>query len=410
MSDALPRLTTAQAAARLGVKRATLYAYVARGLIASVRGEAGGSTFDPLEIESFAANGSARRARAPGQAMPGRPLMVLDWDLTLLTQDALHFRGVPAAELARRPFEEAVTFFWSGGVPPEPLGAAETQRRPKASPDTDALLGTERSALDRLIVATVLAATQDAHRQELERDAVLRASRGLLKRFAETLNRPASRTAAGTIADSLWLSIAGRAPEPGDIALLNAALVLCIDHDLAASTMAARVAASARADLYGCVIAALGALSGTLHGSVSIAAWELIAETMRTGRPAAALSRQVAAGRGTPGFGHLVYTGEDPRATALFERMRELSHYRDVMQAVDQLRGVVRARLHRDANVDLALAALSVGAGGTHGAAQAVFAIGRTAGWTAHVLDEYSKRPLRLRPESRYRGVPPEST
>jgi citrate synthase len=283
------------------------------------------------------------------------------------------------------------------------------ERPPAASPHAETRLGSEASALDSLIEVTVLAATHDRHRHELTPDVVFPAGWALMERFAESLSAPASRTAARTVPEALWAGIAGRPPEPGDIALLNAALVLCIDHDLAVSTMAARVAASARADLYGCVTAALAALSGTLHGSVSTAAWELITETMRTGRPEPALSRQVAAGRGTPGFGHLIYTAEDPRATALFERMRGLPSYRDVMRAVDHLRALVHGRLRRDANVDLALAALIVGAGGSPGAAQAVFAIGRTAGWTAHVLDEYSKRPLRLRPESRYRGLRPES-
>lgn len=409
MRETLPRLTTAQAAARLGVKRATLYAYVARGLVSSIRGDAGGSTFDPLEIESFAAAGSRRGNREAAGAMPGRPLVVLDWDLTLLTPDGLYFRGVPASELARRSFEEAVSFFWTGEWDLGALAAPGSGRPSSPVPDAGAALGGERGALDTLVLLTVLAATRDARRHDLGTERVVQASWELISLFAEGPGRSASGGAAATVAERLWPRIARRPPEPGDIAVLDTALVLCIDHDLAASTMAARVAASARADLYGCVIAALGALSGTVHGSVSVAAWELIDETMRTGRPEAALSRQVASGHGTPGFGHLIYTGEDPRATALLARMRDLDRYREVIQAVDRLRGVVRARLGREANVDLALAAMVIGAGGPRDAAQTVFAIGRTAGWTAHVLDEYSRRPLRLRPESRYGGVRPKA-
>jgi citrate synthase len=408
MSEPLPRLTTAQAAARLGVKRATLYAYVARGLIASARGEAGGSTFDPLEIESFAATGSRRRTRDAAQVMPGRPLMVLDWDLTLITQDGLYFRGVPASELAHRPFEEAVSFFWTGALDPRRLEGPRPGRSPGSVPDPGGLLGNGRGALDELVLLTLLAATRDTLRRDLGTERVVQASWELMSLFAEGPDPSVKAGSAVTLAGKLWPRIARRPPQAGDIEVLDAALVLCIDHDLAASTMAARVAASARADLYGCVTAALGALSGAVHGSVSVAAWELIDETMRTGRPEAALSRQVAAGRGTPGFGHLIYTGEDPRATALLARMRGLAGYREVIQAVDRLRGVVRSRLGREANVDLALAAMVIGAGGPRDAAQTVFAIGRTAGWTAHILDEYARRPLRLRPESRYGGVPPQ--
>lgn len=338
--------------------------------------------------------------------MPGRPLVVLDWDLTLLTQDGLYFRGVPAGELARRPFEEAVSFFWTGDPAPRTPAGSGRPWGPVAG--AEVLLGGERGALDELVLLALLAATRDARRQDRDTQRVVQASWDLISVFARGPGRSATSGTAATVAEKLWPRIAGRSPEPGDIAVLDAALVLCIDHDLAASTMAARVAASARADLYGCVIAALGALSGTVHGSVSVAAWELIEDTMRTGRPEAALSRQVAAGRGTPGFGHLIYTGEDPRATALLARMRDLAGYRDVIQAVDRLREVVRARLGREANVDLALAAMVIGAVGPRDAAQTVFAIGRTAGWTAHILDEYSRPPLRLRPESRYGGVQPK--
>ena len=409
MTDQLPRLSTAQAAARLGVKRETLYAYVARGLISSARSEAGDSSFDPLEVESFAAARGRGRGDRSTPVMPGRPLMVLDWDLTLLSEDELYFRGVRATELADRwDFEDAVTFFWTGASPPRP-------REPRAEPGTpvrvgETILGSAGGLLERLTLLVIIAGSFDDHRHELAREAVLRAGRRIIALFVDASPLPrnaASAVANDTVAARLWSGITDASPSPGDLALLNAALVLCIDHDLAASTMAARVAASARADLYACVAAALSALSGNLHGSVTLAARDLIAETVRTGRPEAALSRQVAAGRGIPGFGHPVYAKRDPRAAALLSRMRALPRYGRVVGAVDQLASVVGARLGRAPNLDLALAALVIGAGAPPEAAQAVFTIGRAAGWTAHVLDEYAKPALRLRPESRYVGVQP---
>jgi citrate synthase len=404
VSDSAPRLSTAQAAGRLGVKRSTLYAYVARGLLASTPSELGGSSFDPLEVESLAA-GRRRGAGTGSGAMPGRPLMVLDWGLTLLTEDGLYFRGVPAADLADRcDFEHAVTFFWTG-APGSGPPRSEGERIPGPQTAADPRLEGMSRVADRLTMLTLLAASRDAHRADLTPEAVFRAARRLLALFPEALpRRGPARGAEDSFAGGLWARIAGDAPGPGDVALLDAALVLCIDHDLAASTMAARIAASARADLYACVTAALAALSGDAHGSATVAAWNLLTETMRTGRPEAALSRQVAAGHGIPGFGHPVYRGEDPRAAALLRRMRALPRYAAVTHAADRVAGVVRARLGREPNLDLALAAVVVGAGGPPEAAQAVFAIGRTVGWTAHVLDEYEQPALRLRPQSRYVG------
>lgn len=408
-SERAPRLTTAQAAGRLGVKPATLYAYVARGLITSTRNEAGGSSFDPLEVESLAGRRRSGVGAGPGRPMPGRPLMVLDWDLTLLTEDELYYRGVRATDLADRcDFERAVTFFWTGERDDRPADQQRDRILPGRLPRADARLGALTTVADRLMMLALLTASRDDRRSERTRDAVLRAARRLLAAFPHALPPTRSPVADSSLAGALWSRLAPQDPEPGDVALLDAALVLCIDHDLAPSTMAARVAASARADLYSCVTAALAALSGEAHGAVGVAAWELLTETIRTGRPEAALARQVASGHGVPGFGHPVYRSEDPRAAALLRRMRALPRYGAVTHAADRLAGVVRARLQREPNLDLALAALVVGAGGRPDGAQAVFAIGRTAGWTAHVLDEYGQPALRLRPQSRYVGPPPE--
>ena len=111
MSD-LPRLTAEQTAERLGVKLETLYAYVARGLLHRER-TAGGSTFDPLDVEAFA---SARRRRASPTPVrsEGRPLMVIETDFALIDDGELYYRGRPAAELAEEPFEVVARWALTG--------------------------------------------------------------------------------------------------------------------------------------------------------------------------------------------------------------------------------------------------------------------------------------------------------
>jgi citrate synthase len=170
--------------------------------------------------------------------------------------------------------------------------------------------------------------------------------------------------------------------------------------------MAARVAASARAAPHACLAAALATFTGALHGGVGAEAARLLTVTMESGHPERALAQAVAGGHGTPGFGHLIYRDHDPRAETLLGMMRPLPRYARVLDAVDALTRVVRARVERPANIDLALAALAVGADMSAGSGTVLFAIARTAGWIAHIADEYAQQPLRLRPQARYTGDP----
>src|SRR5689334_16150076 len=142
--DALPRLTADQTAERLGVKLETLYAYVARGRLARER-TADGSTFDPLEVERFAAS---RRRRPSGDSghSEGRPLMVIETTFALIEDGELRYRGRPVGELAAEPFETvarwALTDDWDATArfaPAAGLGAARAAAAalPAAAGDRD---------------------------------------------------------------------------------------------------------------------------------------------------------------------------------------------------------------------------------------------------------------------------------
>lgn len=398
-----PRLTTAQAAARLGVKPSTLYAYVSRGLVTSVRGDDGGSTFDALEIEEL--SGSRRRDAAPA-APSGRPLMVIDSDLTLLRDDRLFFRGVPAEELVQRAgFEQAAEMLWgASGTAPFAAPASLRARVRRAT----APLGDARP-VTRLQAGVLVAGADDPFRDDLSPDQVHAAGRRIAAAMVEAIGAPhgddraAEPGADRRIAAGAWRRLADREPEPGDLDLVDAALVLGMDHDLAVSTLAARAAASARAHPYAAVGAALAAFDSALHGAASAAAEHLLREAM-AGDAAESISHALAARHGIPGFGHAVYRRRDPRAELLLARMARLPAYRAPLRAAERLAAVVASRLDRPANVDLALAVLAVGAGFPPGGAQALFALARSAGWIAHAADEYRQAPLRLRAESRYVG------
>jgi citrate synthase len=442
----LPRLTAAQAAARLGVKPQTLYAYVSRGLLSRER-DARGSSFDPIEIEEFASarRPSTSRTTRPGPSgSPGSPLMVLDTDIALIEDDELFLRGMPAAELAlEHSYESVARWLWGepltaggGASAPGAAGAADDPgfvadpAGTLAAREAVDAIGTGATALDRIQVAVPALAVADPTRHDLDPVAVRSAAGRLIagvvaavpgcdparEAFVSTSNsaeRKAGHARASTpkpqesIADALWRALAGRAAVADERRALNAALVLLVDHDLAVSTLAARAAASARATPYAVVSSGLGALDSALHGNASAAASELIGLVLDGTDARTAIAQTVArSGRPAPGFGQPLYSGIDARAAVLLPLVAELPDGAPVVDAVDRLAAEVAAHTGRRPYVDLALAALTTAARMPADAGAAVFAVGRMAGWIAHALDEYEQRPLRLRPRGRYVGPP----
>ena len=190
--------------------------------------------------------------------------------------------------------------------------------------------------------------------------------------------------------------------------MLDAALVLLADHELAASTVAARVAASVRADPYAVVSAGLATVSGTLHGGASLGIEALLDEIDRPERAATVVGDRLRRGERLRGFGHRLYPDGDPRAGFLLARLRATAAGSPRMAVVDALLEATTRRGLPEPNVDLALAALAHVTAMTRGAAEAIFAVARTAGWIAHALEEYD-RNTPIRPRAVYTGPAPGS-
>lgn len=404
----MDELSTREAAERLGVKPETVYAYVSRGLLSSRRAPGGrGSRFDAREVDAL-----ARRHRRPhaaaedGDTPAGTPVRT---GITLIERDRYFFRGVDAAALAAAyGYEEVADWLWTGrltpGVrftaPPEPLAAATAAA---------AALPGHAGPVDRLRAAAVAAAAADPLRFDLDGEAVRATARGLVATLAGALplaGRVHEPTAP--VARRLWARLTALPPDPGFVRCLDTALTLLIDHDLAASTLAARVAASARAHPYAVVSTGLGALDGPLHGAASGLAHRMLAEALARGSAAAVVSDHLRAGRRVPGLGHRLYPGADPRAEALFTLLNAIPPAGAALAAARRIAEITARHVSVRPNVDLALAVLTVSADMPAEAGETVFAVARTAGWVAHALEEYAERPLRMRPSGRYTGPPPE--
>ncbi|HEX4224590.1 MAG TPA: citrate synthase [Pseudonocardiaceae bacterium] len=377
-------LTTAEVARRLEVKPATVYAYVSRGLLNRIPGKRG-SLFAESEVSRLVGGGRESRR-------PANPLGHVATSLSLLADDELYFRGRRATDLATTSTVEAVAqLLWTGELTePEPFTAPR------------ALLDAVRSAIaalpasarltDQLRVAVAVAGAADPLRFDLAPAAVIRAARTLLAVLVDCI-APAPRS--GPLADRLWPALTDQPQPPG---LLNATLILLADHDLAVSTVAARVAASARAHPYAVVSAGLGALDGHYHGTASTQVYRFLAEALAD--PVAALSERLRAGV-VPGFGHRVYQHRDPRAVLLFDLLRAADPDSPVLAAVE----AINAELP---TVDVAIAALMHEYGLRPDAGEAIFAIARTVGWIAHAMEEYREPGLRFRPVGVYIGERPQ--
>ncbi|MFA1538927.1 citrate/2-methylcitrate synthase [Actinomadura monticuli] len=390
------------AAERLGVKPATLYAYVSRGVLRRRRAADGRrSLFDAAQVEELARRGKPRRPPGPGE-------LAIESAITALGADRPYYRGRDVLAMAESgTYEDVAAWLWTGGDGGD--GDAGPWR---AAADGVAAAVAAQSGLpagllplDRLqLIVAALAAT-DPLRHHLDPEGVTATGRALVSGLVEALPAAAA-PAGGGIAERLWSRLCPRPPEPGLLRAFEAAMILLADHELAASTVAARVAASVRADPYAVVASGLGVLGGPLHGGASYGAERLIAEV---GDPASAsrvVGERLRAGERVPGFGHGVYKSGDARFAVLMGLVRSAAPGHERVAAADAVLDEAARRRLPAPNVDFALAALGAVAGLVPGAGEAVFAVARTAGWLAHALEEYGRRGP-LRPRAVYVGPPP---
>jgi citrate synthase len=367
-------LTSEEAAARLGVKVSTLYVYVSRGLLQSHRaGDGRRSLFRVDDVEHL-----ARRSRG-GRSVESR-MAVVTTALTELRTDGPAYRGRPAVELAGTASPESVA---------DLLWEADPGRWEPARLEVPPALATR----DRMPWTVVMVGAQDPLRSDLRPAAVVRAARVVTSTLA---TGPGVELPAGTpLAVRLATTCCRTPPSPEVVDAVRTAMVLLADHELATSTLAVRVAASTRADVYDALLAGLGTLAGPLHGSASRLVLDLLVRAGSDGA-GAALDDALRWQGLVPGFGHGAYPQGDPRCAALLDPVLAL--------AGDSARATVEqvVQLARDAdlpapNIDLAMGALAYCADMPADALPLLFAVSRCTGWVAHYLEELDETPLRFR-------------
>ncbi|MCW1843080.1 citrate synthase family protein [Prosthecomicrobium hirschii] len=396
MHDRDSTLDAEAAAARLGVSRATLYAYVSRGLVRTA-GPAEGPDHDPRrrlynahDIEALV------RRKAVGRRPDTVAATALDWGLPVLASaiteiegGRLSYRGHDAARWAETAsLEDTARLLWGcGEADPfaDPLASA-----PAWDGDLLAVFAalplTERCQVLLPLVAAGRATAwqRDGRRLWPGAAALLRAMAG-----AASGSAPDARPIHEHLGRVWGLDAAGAD-------LVRRVLVLAADHELNASAFAVRVVASTGASLGACLNAGLSALSGPLHGGTTSLVEILFDEVVAAGDAAGAVETRLRRGDGIPGFDHPLYPDGDPRAAALLPHL-------PADRLRDDLAAVMAETAGRLPNIDFALVALRRALGLPRGAALALFAIGRTAGWIAHALEQRRDDKL-IRPRARYVG------
>jgi citrate synthase len=336
----------------------------------------------------------------------------------------LAYRGIDIHELAERSnFEETTYLLWNGRLPSElELREFSSQLALARSLDqriVDMLKTFPTSATPMEVLRTTVSALSfyDADEKDNSHDANVRKAYNLTAQIAmivaiydrirkglEVVPPDRSLTHAGNF---LWM-LNGVKPSETATRTLDVALVLHADHELNASTFAARVIAATLSDIHSAITGAIGALKGPLHGGANEAVMRLLYTIDKAGAdPVDYVKNMLAARQKISGFGHRVYKTEDPRATHL-RRMSEKLGKDSGHPKWYEMSRAIELHINKDkklnANVDFYSASTYATLGIDIDLYTPIFAISRMAGWAAHVIEQLDDNRL-IRPRAEYIGT-----
>lgn len=254
--------------------------------------------------------------------------------------------------------------------------------------------------LQALHLALAFASEADLNAFDLRPEKVAATGARILWVLARALmpSAPMDETLVGTLA---------RGWQVERVELLNAALILSADHELNASAFAARVVASAEANPYAVVTAGLAAVAGFKHGGHIRRVAAFLREIESAGDIHAVTREHLQRGEVISGFGHTLYPDGDPRAALLLTLLNEAFPGHADLALVNTVAAEVEGIIGEAPTIDLALVALQKVLNLPRDAALGIFALGRTAGWVGHAIEQYADGNL-IRPRAAYRGKPPK--
>ena len=334
----------------------------------------------------------------------------------------LAYRGVDIHDLAdKSTFEETCYLLWHGKLPSRPE-LDELKRRLAAERKLDPAIvnlirSFPRNAIPMEVLRTAVSALSayDSEAEKMDHDsnvhkairltaqiAMIVADYDRIRKGKNVVEADPSLSHAGNF---LWM-LNGEKPSRTAEKALDVALILHADHELNASTFAARVIAATLADMHSAVTGAIGALKGPLHGGANEAVMRMLFEIDKNGAdPVEFVKRRLADKKKISGFGHRVYHTEDPRATHLRQMSRDLGQdanpkWYDMSATIEKY---IKNEKHLNANVDFYSASTYTTLGLDVDLFTPVFALSRISGWGAHIIEQLDDNRL-IRPRADYVG------
>jgi citrate synthase len=368
------------ACALLGIKPASLYAYVSRGLVRArpSDNDTRASLYAGADIDQLLSRKRASRKRdsiARGAIGWGEP--ILESAITTVQDGRLIFRGYDAITLSKdQTLEQVASLLWGGGG------------LPFVEYCTDAIIQTDSKSAGLAYLAQAAATAKPC--VDPSKDDLAYQAASLLEGFSHAVALGTLGAGAHNKLANLWKLT----QSPAEI--LRQALVLLADHELNPSTFAARIAASTGASLPAAALAGFATLTGPYHGEAAATALDYLALAHRLG-PQRAATAFLERGEILLGLGHKLYPDGDPRARALLAALAPYPLLHDAICEAECAWGA-------PANIDMALAALTIALGLPKTAPFILFANARIAGWLAHAAEQ-GLLGAQIRPRARYVGA-----
>ena len=335
----------------------------------------------------------------------------------------LSYQGFDIHTLAENAtFEEVIYLLWHGKLPKrselDDLKAALVEFRPIPNEVTSFLKSVPKAApMDVLRTAVSMLSLHDPLAADNSVDASLKKAQHLMSQTATIVTsyhrlRTGEQVIEGDpklgFAANFLYTLTGNKPDDVMERAFDIALILHADHELNASTFAARVTAATLSDIHSAVTSAIGALKGPLHGGANE---DVIKMLLQAGSESAALEHvhyRLANKIKIPGFGHRVYHTEDPRAThlrAMSEEIGRRTGHLDLYLTSKKIEETMKNEKRLNANVDFYSASTYYSLGIPIDIFTPIFAVSRMSGWTAHILEQYRNNRL-IRPRADYTGKP----
>ncbi len=362
---------------------------------------------------------------APVKARGLEGVIALESELSDIDGDTgkLVYRGYSIEDLAENAmFEEVVYLLWNGELPTQDeLDTLRSQLRAERTlpaPVLSILRNAPDDAHPMAVLRTAVSALafHDRETEDMSPDANRRKATRLLARIPTIIaafdrlrkgREAIEPLTEGSMAYNFLYMLNGEKPGEAAERSFDVCLVLHADHGLNASTFTSRVIGSTLSDMYSAVTGAIGALKGPLHGGANREVMRMLMDIDATDKDATRYVRnRLSEGEKVMGFGHRVYKTMDPRAAILKEMVGELSEERDQRKWYDysvDIMNTMQEERDIDPNVDFFSASTYYMLGLDPDLFTPIFALSRTAGWTAHLLEQWSDNRL-IRPRAEYVG------